>query len=58
MQFGLRAILLIVAIVLFVVAIFTEGNQGDLLAIGLAAFAAAFLVEDLNIGPRGRRRVL
>jgi hypothetical protein len=52
MRLGLRAILLIVAIVLFVVAMVREGNASDLIALGLAVFAGAFLVGDMGLGRR------
>ncbi len=54
MNVSLRALLLIGAIVLFVLAILLE-EKTTLLALGLAAFAGAFLVDDLGIG-RTRRR--
>jgi hypothetical protein len=58
MRLGLRSILLIVAIVLFVVAMLTEGNSFDLLALGLTVFAGALLVGDLGLEGRfGRRRL-
>ena len=50
MNLGLRAILLGVAIVLFVIAVFSDLHQGDLIAWGLAAAAAALLVEELGLG--------
>ena len=50
MRFGLRSILLLVAIVLFVLAVISGDNWADLVALGLAAFAAAFVVDDLGIG--------
>ena len=43
MNLGLRTILLLVAVVLFVIALFSNENFSDLLALGLAAFAGAFL---------------
>ena len=52
MNLGLRAILLGVAIVLFVIAVFSDLHQGDLIAWGLAAAAAALLVEELGLGTR------
>ena len=56
MNVGLRSILLIVAIVLFVLAALTDAS-GDLLAFGLACLAAAFVVDELGIGARvGSRR--
>ncbi len=52
MNLGLRAILLAVAIVLFVIAVFSDSSYPDLLAWGLAAAAAALLVEELGLGTR------
>lgn len=54
---GPRAILLVVAIVLFVLAALTNASGVDLLAFGLACLAAAFVVDELGIGTRlGSRR--
>jgi hypothetical protein len=50
MRFGIRSILLLVAIVLFVLAVISGDNWTDLVALGLAAFAASFVVDDLGIG--------
>jgi hypothetical protein len=51
MTFTTRTILLIVAVVLFLLAAFGIGIGGiSLLALGLAAFAAAFIVPDLPVG--------
>jgi predicted cobalt transporter CbtA len=50
MNFGIRSILLIVAIILFVVAVFSDTNWSDLVAWGLAAFAASVLAGDTNLG--------
>jgi len=59
MNIGLRQLLLALAVVLFVVAVFSDTNYADLLAWGLAALAAAFLVTELGfdtrLGPRQRR---
>jgi hypothetical protein len=52
MNIGIRTILLGLALVLFVIAVFTDENYADLLALGLAAFAAAWLVEELGVGER------
>jgi hypothetical protein len=52
MNLGLRGILLAVAIVLFVIAAFSDLHQGDLIAWGLAVTAAALLVEELGLGTR------
>ena len=61
MRFGLRAILLIVAIVMFVLAVILDENAFDLMALGLAALAGSLLVADLGLdraldrrGPLGR----
>jgi hypothetical protein len=52
MKTGPRQILLGIAVILFVIAVFSDTNYADLLAWGLAAFAGAFLVEELNLGSR------
>jgi hypothetical protein len=52
MNLGLRALLLAVAIILFVIAVFSDSSYADLLAWGLAATAAALLVEELGLGTR------
>jgi hypothetical protein len=58
MRLGLRAILLLVAVILFVVAALSNGDtEFNLLCIGLACTAGAFLADDLNLGggfPSGR----
>jgi hypothetical protein len=58
MNLGLRTILLLVAVVLFVICIFAEENYFDLLSLGLAAFAGAFLSDALGYADRsfGTRR--
>ena len=60
MNLGLRTILLLAAVVLFVIAVFSDSNYGDLLALGLAAFAGAFLSDavgwaDRTFGTTDRR---
>ena len=52
MKFGLHSILLLVAVVLFVLAWLSDENFTNFLAIGLAAFAAAFLATGLGYGDR------
>ena len=52
MTFGLRTILLLVAVVLFLIALFSDENYSDLLALGLAAFAGAFLADALGWADR------
>ncbi len=57
MTLGLRALLLIVAVILFLIA--TGSNDWDkLVAIGLACTAGALLVGELGLNLRlgGRRR--
>ena len=54
---GIRGVLLVVAVILFVIAVFSDLHQGDLIAWGLAATAAGLLVEELGINTRfGTRR--
>jgi hypothetical protein len=54
---GLRGLLLVIAIVLFVIGVFSDLHQGDLICWGLAATAAALLVEELGLTARfGTRR--
>lgn len=53
MNLGLRAILLLAAVLLFVIAIFVD-NPSDWWSLGLAAFAASFVVGDLPLGGRVR----
>ena len=60
MSFGLRTILLIVAVALFVIGVFVD-DPSDLILWGLAAFAGAFLADALgwadrtSVRPTGRR---
>jgi hypothetical protein len=56
MKYGLRTLLLLAAVVLFVIALFSDANYADLLALGLAAMAASFVVDDLGIAIPGQRR--
>lgn len=54
MRIGLRQILLIAAVILFVVAAITNSsNSSDFLAFGLACLAGALVVDELGFG-RGR----
>jgi hypothetical protein len=50
MNFGLKALLLLLAIVLFIVGALSDDNQDDLLFLGLAIFAASFIVESIPLG--------
>jgi len=52
MNLGLRTILLLAAVVLFVICVFAEERYADLLALGLAAFAGAFLSDALGYADR------
>ena len=61
MNFGLKGLLLLLAVVLFIVGALSDGeNKLDLLYWGLAVFAAAFIVESIPLGnmtgPRDRDR--
>jgi hypothetical protein len=49
---GLRGLLLVIAIVLFVIGVFSDLHQGDLSCWGLAATAAALVVEELGLNTR------
>lgn len=52
MSFGLKGLLLLLAIVLFIVGALSDNDENklDLLYWGLAVFAAAFIVESLPLG--------
>jgi hypothetical protein len=52
MNLGVRTILLIVAVVLFVLAVLIDDNWTDFVGLGLAAFAGAFLSDALGWGDR------
>jgi hypothetical protein len=54
---GLRAILLLAAAVVFVVAIFVDENALKWIAAGLALFVAAFFVSEGGVGGRRRLRL-
>ena len=52
-NFGIRALLLLLAIVLFIVGALmdsTNDNRVDIIYWGLAVFAASFIVESLPLG--------
>jgi hypothetical protein len=55
-NFGLRGLLLILATILFVVAALNNDNFTDLVSVGLAVFAAAFVIDDTTFGRLGTRR--
>ena len=44
-----RTLLLLAAIVLFVVAVFSDVHWADFVALGLAAVAAAIVIDELGI---------
>ena len=52
MNLGVRTILLLAAVVLFVLGVFWEENADDLLLLGLAAFSGAFLSDALGWADR------
>jgi hypothetical protein len=57
MTLGLRALLMLLATILFIVAALNNDHFSDLVAIGLACLAGAFLVEDTGLATRfGTRR--
>jgi len=55
MNFGLRALLLVAAVILFIVAAISDSNYADLLAWGLACLAAAFLIGETGFARLGKR---
>jgi hypothetical protein len=57
MRLGVRAILLVLAVILFLVAALMDENRFEFMAFGLAVFAASFVVDELLGGSWfGRRR--
>ena len=52
MNLGLRTILLLVATVLFIIAVFTDTNWPEFIALGLGAFALAFATDALGWADR------
>ena len=56
MNLGLRSILLLAAVVVFLVAIFIDKNQFEWQTAGLALFAASFFVGEKGGLLGGRRR--
>jgi hypothetical protein len=56
MRFGVRSILLLVAVILFVVWAVGDEADNTVLGLGFACFAAAFLVDELGVGTRLGRR--
>jgi hypothetical protein len=57
MSLTIRSVLLLIAVILFVLDALGLSLGGiDLIAIGLALFAAAFLVPDTALGGGGRGR--
>ena len=58
MTLGLRSMLLLAAVVVFVVAIFVDRNSLKWIAAGFALFSASFFVSDRSLGRGlGRRRL-
>jgi len=52
MNLGVRTILLLVAVVFFVLAVFSDARFADFLSLGLAAFAGAFLSDAMGWADR------
>ena len=58
MNIGLRGLLFLLATILFIVAALNDDNFTDLVSIGLAIFALAFVVEETGFGRHlGSRRL-
>jgi hypothetical protein len=47
-NFGVRTLLLLLATLVFVLAVFVEDDYADLLAWGLAALALSFVLSDIG----------
>ncbi len=52
LRFGLRSLLLVVATLMFVLAIVLDENAFDVAMIGLACLSGAFLVGELGVDRR------
>ena len=52
MTFTIRTLLLLVAVILFLIEAFADVDGVSLLALGLAAFAGAFIVPDRPLDRR------
>jgi hypothetical protein len=50
MNIGLKGLLLLLAVVLFIVGALSDDFKKDLLFWGLAIFAASFIVESVPLG--------
>ena len=48
MNFGVRTLLLLLATIVFILAVFVEDDYADLLAWGLAALAFSFVLADIG----------
>jgi len=55
MRLGIKAILLIAAVILFFLAAVLEDGEFDAIALGLGCLAGSLLVGELNL--EGRRRL-
>jgi hypothetical protein len=53
-RFGIREILLAAAVVLFLLSVFVEESAAELIAFGLAAFAAGVLLTGVDVSRWGR----
>ena len=52
MNLGVRTILLVVAVIFFLLAVFSDTRWPDMIGFGLAAFAGAFLSDALGMADR------
>jgi hypothetical protein len=58
MNIGLRGLLFLLATILFIIAALNNDNFSDLVAVGLAVFAAGFVVGETGFGKHlGTRRL-
>lgn len=52
LKFGLRSVLLMIATLMFVLAVFLDENAFDIAMIGLACLSGALLIGDLGVDRR------
>jgi hypothetical protein len=50
MNFGIRILLLLVAAIFFLIAIFSDLHQGDFISVGLLLVALSMIVEATPLG--------
>jgi hypothetical protein len=52
LRFGLRSVLLMIATLMFILAVFFDENAFDVAMIGLACLSGALLIGDLGVDRR------